>query len=162
MTAPAVLETPGRPRTSKARTRRGLLGHSPALDGLRGLALVMVLVYHFMGVNGPLPGGWSGVDIFFVLSGFLITGLGVATCFTVWETALQERIPVQAQSRVSSFDYLGSLTFMPLGYLLIGPLVSALGTKPAAALCTVLTLAVAGMVAAGRDVRSLVRDLSPV
>jgi MFS family permease len=91
-----------------------------------------------------------------------VTGLGVATCFTVWETALQERIPAQAQSRVSSFDYLGSLTFMPVGYLLIGPLVSALGTKPAAALCTVLTLAVAGVVAAGRDVRTLGRDPSPV
>ena len=77
VTAPAALETtPARPRTpGKARTRRAILGHSPALDGLRGVALVLVLVYHFMGVNGPLPGGWSGVDIFFVLSGFLITAL---------------------------------------------------------------------------------------
>ena len=91
-----------------------------------------------------------------------MTGLGVATCFTVWETALQERIPVQAQSRVSSFDYLGSLTFMPLGYLLVGPLASGLGRAPAALVCTVVTLAVAGLVAAGRDVRSLRRDPSPV
>ena len=74
MTAPAVLDAPLR-APSKVRTRRGLLGHSPALDGLRGIALVLVLVYHFMGVNGPLPGGWCGVDVFFVLSGFLITAL---------------------------------------------------------------------------------------
>lgn len=77
MTAPPVLETPLLPQatTPRGRTRRGLLGHSPALDGLRGLALILVLVYHFTGVGGPLPGGWSGVDIFFVLSGFLITAL---------------------------------------------------------------------------------------
>ncbi|MBK5305088.1 MAG: acyltransferase [Frankiaceae bacterium] len=77
MTAPPVLETPLLPRatTPRGRTRRGFLGHSPALDGLRGLALVLVLVYHFTGVAGPLPGGWSGVDVFFVLSGFLITAL---------------------------------------------------------------------------------------
>jgi peptidoglycan/LPS O-acetylase OafA/YrhL len=77
VTAPPVLETPLLPRvtTPRGRTRRGLLGHSPALDGLRGIALILVLVYHFTGVGGPLPGGWSGVDVFFVLSGFLITAL---------------------------------------------------------------------------------------
>ncbi|MCU1588963.1 MAG: lipopolysaccharide modification acyltransferase [Frankiales bacterium] len=77
VTAPDVLETPLLPRatTPRGRTRRGFLGHSPALDGLRGIALILVLVYHFTGVGGPLPGGWSGVDVFFVLSGFLITAL---------------------------------------------------------------------------------------
>jgi peptidoglycan/LPS O-acetylase OafA/YrhL len=77
VTAPPVLETPLLPRatTARGRTRRGLLGHSPGLDGLRGLALLLVLVYHFTGVGGPLPGGWAGVDVFFVLSGFLITAL---------------------------------------------------------------------------------------
>jgi hypothetical protein len=84
-----------------------------------------------------------------------ITGVGVVVCFTVWETALQERIPEEAQSRVSSFDYLGTLCLMPLGYLVIGPAAELLGNKPAAALATALTLAVALTVAAGRDVRSL-------
>ncbi|HEV3351849.1 MAG TPA: acyltransferase family protein [Acidimicrobiales bacterium] len=44
-----------------------------ALDGLRGLALVAVLAYH--AVPGLAPGGFLGVDIFFVLSGFLLTTL---------------------------------------------------------------------------------------
>ncbi len=52
-----------------------LLGHTPALDGLRGVALLLVLTYHFTGASGPLPGGWAGVDVFFALSGFLITAL---------------------------------------------------------------------------------------
>ena len=58
-------------------------------------------------------------------------------------------------SRVSSFDYLGTLCLMPLGYLVIGPLAGALGNKPTAALATVITLIVAALVASGREVRAL-------
>jgi peptidoglycan/LPS O-acetylase OafA/YrhL len=43
----------------------------PALDGLRAIAFLMVFFYHYM----FLPWGWAGVNVFFVLSGFLITGI---------------------------------------------------------------------------------------
>ena len=43
----------------------------PALDGVRALAVSAVVAYHL----GDLPGGWLGVDVFFVLSGYLITTL---------------------------------------------------------------------------------------
>src|SRR5467141_1688790 len=61
-------------------------GHVPALDGLRGLAIIMVLFVHFVGacqpesaferilIKGSNYGVW-GVDLFFVLSGYLITGI---------------------------------------------------------------------------------------
>ncbi len=51
------------------------LRHLPALDGLRALALLGVLFFH---ANGALPGGYLGVDLFFVLSGYLITALLLA------------------------------------------------------------------------------------
>ncbi|GAB6903354.1 acyltransferase family protein [Kineosporia succinea] len=43
----------------------------PALDGLRGLAIIGVVLFH----TGHLPGGFLGVDLFFALSGYLITDL---------------------------------------------------------------------------------------
>ncbi|QEE60642.1 acetyltransferase [Salinibacterium sp. dk2585] len=48
-------------------------GRFTGLDGLRAVAVLAVIVYHFMPV--ALPGGFLGVDIFFVISGFLITAL---------------------------------------------------------------------------------------
>jgi peptidoglycan/LPS O-acetylase OafA/YrhL len=63
-----------------------LRGHAPALDGLRGLAILMVVLFHatpaapgttLLGtiVKNAAEVGAMGVDLFFVLSGFLITGI---------------------------------------------------------------------------------------
>jgi peptidoglycan/LPS O-acetylase OafA/YrhL len=54
--------------------RSWTLGHVPALDGLRGLAILLVLLLH-LGVPFTNGAGAAGVTIFFVLSGFLITSL---------------------------------------------------------------------------------------
>jgi peptidoglycan/LPS O-acetylase OafA/YrhL len=54
------------------------LGHRPALDGIRGIAILLVMVAHlaqYFGIAGLDGGGISGVTLFFVLSGFLITAL---------------------------------------------------------------------------------------
>jgi peptidoglycan/LPS O-acetylase OafA/YrhL len=56
--------------------RPNLLGYLPALDGVRALAVVAVIIYH---ANKEwLGGGFLGVEVFFVISGFLITSLLIA------------------------------------------------------------------------------------
>lgn len=56
------------------------LPYNPALDSLRGIAVAAVVAghaghYFFSRTDNPIPGGFLGVDIFFVLSGYLITGI---------------------------------------------------------------------------------------
>ncbi len=58
------------------RARAGRLGYMPGIDGLRAIAVGSVLIYH-LGAAW-LPGGYLGVDVFFVISGFLITSLLVS------------------------------------------------------------------------------------
>jgi peptidoglycan/LPS O-acetylase OafA/YrhL len=76
----ALLDQPGTHREPSSAPRPTAPGPASAriagLDGLRAVAVAAVLVYH-LGL-GWLPGGFLGVDLFFVISGFLITTLLLA------------------------------------------------------------------------------------
>jgi MFS family permease len=75
----------------------------------------------------------------------------------LWYTALQERIPSASISRVSAYDWLGSIVFKPVGYAFVGALVAALGPS-ATLLASAATIAVASAVASSfRSVRSVGR-----
>lgn len=62
--------------TSTTAAQHTSLPYRPAIDGLRAFAVLSVIVYHVL--PSALPGGWFGVDVFFVISGFLITSLLLA------------------------------------------------------------------------------------
>jgi len=61
------------PQDDAARRSPRALPHVPAIDGLRGVAVIAVVLFH--GGVSWAPGGYLGVDVFFVLSGYLITTL---------------------------------------------------------------------------------------
>ncbi len=93
----------------RAGVRRGLLGHSPALDGLRGFALVAIVIYHFTrGETRTLPGGSAAVDVFFVLSGFLITAL------------LLDEVRVHGRVQLGRFWARRSLRLLPALLVMLG------------------------------------------
>ncbi len=73
--APRGSQAPQAPQAPQAKQRRRKIErrYLPSVDGLRALAVIAVLAYH---LNLPwAPGGLVGVTVFFVISGFLITGI---------------------------------------------------------------------------------------
>src|SRR5579859_1597498 len=73
LTRLSLAKPAGRPRyRHPVPPESRVLGYQPALDGLRALAITLVVLFH---IFGKPAGGYLGVDLFFVLSGFLITTL---------------------------------------------------------------------------------------
>jgi peptidoglycan/LPS O-acetylase OafA/YrhL len=73
----AVIANQSLRTSSDVAAAAGDVGHDrrryrPEIDGLRAVAVIAVIVNHFS--KDTLPSGYLGVDIFFVISGFVITG----------------------------------------------------------------------------------------
>jgi hypothetical protein len=82
---------------------------------------------------------------------YAAAGVGIALFGIWWDTALAERVPPHTLSRVSAYDWMGSLALLPLGYLLAGPLGEEFGAG--------LVLVVGGAVATAALVAGIpVRD----
>ncbi len=102
-----------------------------ALVGLRwrprhplALAFVVALPWPLQNVVFAL-----GAPLAVVLVVALLNGIGFSLFMVWWDTALAHHIPPAALSRVSSYDWMGSLALMPLGYAIAGPLATALGPR---------------------------------
>jgi MFS family permease len=59
-----------------------------------------------------------------------VAGVGLSVFDTLWETTMQREVPTEALSRVSSYDWFGSIAFVPLGYVLAGVLAATVGIRP--------------------------------
>jgi peptidoglycan/LPS O-acetylase OafA/YrhL len=69
----ALGECDAQPIRASARNGVVKVRYNPALDGMRAIAIAFVLAAH--AYRPAMPGGWIGVDVFFVLSGYLITSI---------------------------------------------------------------------------------------
>jgi MFS family permease len=64
-----------------------------------------------------------------ICSSYTLEGLGVGIFVTTWDTVLQREIPEEVLSRVSAWDWMGSLAGMPLGFALTGPVLAVAGRQ---------------------------------
>lgn len=92
---------------------------------------------------------------------FFVVGLGFGLFDTVWESTVQHRIPAERVSRVSAWDWMGSMAGMPLGFALAGVLVESIGRTATLTTMAVGTFAVCVVFLLDRDVRALGSDLVP-
>jgi hypothetical protein len=92
----------------------------PLRTGLLWLLLWPVALGSFA-LGAPLP-------VVYPLE--LLGGMAFALFIVWWETALARLVPPHLLSRVTSFDWMGSLALMPIGYVAAGPLGEALGAGP--------------------------------
>ncbi len=83
------------------------------------------------------------------------TGFGFALFIIWWETALAHHIPAHALSRVSAYDWMGSLALMPLGYVLAGTLASSFGSRAVLEVGSVVGLALLLLSLLPRETREL-------
>jgi MFS family permease len=85
----------------------------------------------------------------------LLAGAGLAVANNLWETTQQRHVPPELLSRVTSYDWFGSLAAVPVGMLLWGPIGEAIGVGEALWIAFALQLASILVLFAVREVREL-------
>ena len=97
--------------------------YRPDIDGLRAIAIFSVIIYHakiYVSDKIILPGGYLGVDIFFVISGYLITSIilkeikhtGTIKLLNFFENRSRRLLPVL---------FISTIFFIPFGYFFLMP-----------------------------------------
>lgn len=92
----------------------------PARPLVVGFAVMLVAATRALALIPPFPVIVIGLSAFATLAAITISN-------TLWETVLQQRIPQASLSRVSSYDWMVSLAFQPVAFVVVGPLANAIG-----------------------------------
>ena len=75
----------------------------------------------------PLLALANGGPLWLLALGTFVAGIGLAFFGTLWSTTMQHEIPSEVLSRVSAYDWFGSLVFLPIGLVLVGPISNSIG-----------------------------------
>ena len=92
----------------------------------------------------------------------VLCGISAALVNVLWETTLQEQIPPAALSRVSAFDWMGSLAFYPLGMIIAGPIAAVIGVTGSFTMASAATLGSAALQISLPDIRRVRRGRPPL
>jgi MFS family permease len=102
--------------------------HRPLLVGVIAVS-IWPLAWALLSV--PTATAWIAPAAF-------LGGIGVMVFNALWEATLQAEIPADSLSRVSAYDWLGSLALNPLGTALVGPIAAGLGIRATLIACAVV------------------------
>jgi predicted MFS family arabinose efflux permease len=139
LTAMGVGALAGSLLAAHVRPRRPLLFVALAY-GIYALPLA------FLAATPPVP---------LIACSALLSGAGLALNISLWESTLQRHVPGESLSRVSSYDWFGSLAFYPLGLAVWGPIAAVIGVSLSLWLAFALAVAVTLAVLCVPDVRRL-------
>jgi MFS family permease len=103
-----------------------------------------------LGLAGPLP--VAGLILLAALA-----GIGSETFQVLWDTTMQQEIPQEKLSRVSSYDALGSFVLIPLGVAIVGPVSEVFGTRETILGAAAISLTATLVVLFVQDVRTIER-----
>ncbi len=112
--------------------------------------LLLVLVWPVQSIAFAL-----GSSLVIVLPLTFVAGFGFSLFAVWWETALARNIPAHALSRVSSYDWMGSLALLPLGFAIAGPLAAGFGPQTVLAVGSALALVMLALALVPRSTRGL-------
>jgi hypothetical protein len=110
----------------------------------------------------PLAGLAAGWPTWVVAALALASSMGLAVHLALWFTVFQREIPERAQSRVSSYDALGSFVLMPLGMAFVGPVSAVIGVDETIWLSVAIFVVATSVIAAMPSVRAIRAPAAPV
>ncbi len=121
------------------------------------VGLLLILMWPVMAGSLALNAPLALVIVF-----ALATGFGFSLTMIWWETALARHIPAYALSRVSAYDWMGSLALLPIGFAIAGPLANAIGPRIVLGVGSVLGFGLLLLSLAPRETRELTDAAPPL
>ena len=103
----------------------------------------------------------AGLPLGLVVATAALSSAGVMASDTIWESTLQTRVPADVLSRVSSYDWFGSMMINPLGFALIGAAAGGLGVGPVLIAAVGVTVVVHGLLLVSPSIREVSRAPLP-
>jgi MFS family permease len=109
---------------------------------------VVVVPLVFLAASSSVP---------LLVCGALLSGAGMTLAVSVWESTLQRHVPHESLSRVSSYDWFGSLVFAPVGLAIWAPIAALIGTGAALWVAFGIAAAATAVLVSTPDIRGLPR-----
>ena len=131
------------------------LRFKPRRPLLTSYLLITAAVFEVLFLIPPLP-------VLALAAAATVAAATLAFSGAVWVTVLQRNVPREALSRVSAYDWLGSLIFMPLGFALTGPVSDAIGVDATLWAAAAIMLAANLAIVAVPSVRAVGRGEEPL